>query len=590
MTATTNFWRRRSASLLAATVMAVLVTSIGIVPAASADTDTPSGEPVAVDDGMGAELKAQEKLRRSAPAPLEAASVPARSGGQLFGIDIATSQTNIDLQAFKAGGGQFTIIKMGGGNASDSPYVAPAYQTQLARARAAGLLVGHYWMNGDRNGLTPTAAADYFVAHSDIRIGEVVALDIEAIDGVAAYTPAQAAEWIQRVQRTYPGLKVLLYLNQAAVNGQDWSALANAGNPLWVAVWGSNNGEVGNPPELQRNWADWALWQYSSRGVVSGFGGAVDVNLAKADTFTRYGWAPVDRLAGSDRFGTAVAVSKRAFPNGNANVAYVANALSAPDALSAAPAAAKENGPVLLALPDAVPEPVLSELRRLKPKSIRVVGGEQAISAAVVGQLSAIAPVVRFAGDDRFATSLAVASAVFPTADKAFIATGLNFADALTGAAAISSAGPMLLVDGQSATADTATLGRLAAMGVKNVYIAGGMVSVSEGIANSIANQQGAASVMRLSGPDRFETAVAINAEFFKGSSPATFYLATGSDFADALTGGALAALQHAPLYLSRQYCIPGSTYDVLRDKATDVVLLGGVNALSENVARLGSC
>lgn len=590
MTATTSLWRRRSVSLLTATVMALLVTSIGIAPAASADTDQPSGQPVDIDDGMGAELKAQEDARRAVPEPLGAASVPARAEGQLFGVDIATSQTNIDLQAFKAGGGQFTIIKMGGGNASDSPYVAPAYRTQLARARAAGLLVGHYWMNGDRNGLTPTTAADYFVAHSDIRIGEVVALDIEAIDGIAAYTPAQAAEWIQRVQQTYPGLKVLLYLNQSAVNNQDWSALANAGHPLWVAVWGSNNGAPGNSPALQRNWADWAMWQYSSRGVVAGFSGAIDVNLAKADTFTRYGWAPVDRLAGSDRFGTAVAVSQRAFPSGNAGVAYVANALSAADALSAAPAAAKENGPVLLTLPNAVPGQILAELQRLKPKSIKIVGGEQAVSAAAMNQLSTIAPVVRFAGDDRFATSLAVASAAFPTADKAFIATGLNFADALTGAAAISDAGPMLLVNGQAATADPTTLERLASMAVKNIYIAGGTASVSAGIATSIATQEGTDSVMRLAGSDRFDTAVAINAEFFKNASPATFYLATGSDFADALTGGALAALQHAPLYLSRQYCIPGATYNVLRDRATDVVLLGGVNALNENVARLASC
>jgi len=588
--AMTKFWRSRSAGVLSAVVMALLATSVGIAPAASADSDTPSGEPVAVEDGMGAELRAEEQQRRVAPAPLGEASVPARADGQLFGIDIATSQTNIDLQAFKAAGGQFTIIKMGGGNASDSPYVAPAYRAQLARARAAGLLVGHYWMNGDKNGLTPTAAADYFVAQSDIRIGEVVALDIEAIDGVAAYTPAQAMEWIQRVQQSYPGLKVLIYLNQNAVNNGDWSAVANAGHPLWVAVWGSNNGAPNGSPQLTRNWSDWAMWQYSSRGVVAGFSGAVDVNLAKADTFTRNGWAPVDRLAGSDRFGTAVAVSQRAFPRGNAGVAYVANALSAPDALSAAPAAAKENGPVLLTLADAVPEAVMTELRRLKPKTIKVVGGEQAVSAAALAQLSTVAPVVRYAGDDRFATSLAVASEVFPAADKAFIATGLSFADALTGAAAISDAGPMLLVDGTAPTADAATLGRLAAMDVKSVYIAGGTVSVSQGIADGIGSQEGAGNVIRLAGSDRFETAVVINSEFFKDSSPATFYLATGSDFADALTGGALAALKHAPLYLSRQYCIPPTTNAVLRANASNVTLLGGVSVLNENVGRLLSC
>lgn len=332
------------------------------------------------------------------------------------------------------------------------------------------------------------------------------------------------------------------------------------------------------------------MWQYSSRGSVPGFAGAIDVDVAKSDVFSKYGWAPVDRLAGSDRFTTAVEVSKRAFPNGGAKVAYVANALSAPDALSAAPAAAKEGGPVLLSYPDAVPDSVLAELRRLKPQKIKIIGGEGAISAVPEAQLASIAPVERYAGQDRFATSRVVATAVFPAADKAFIATGLDFADALTGAAAISDAGPMILVNGQADSADDVTLGLLKRIGVKKVYIAGGTASVSAGIASSVTGDLGAANVTRLSGSDRYETAVAINAEFFKSMSPSTFYLATGTGFADALTGGALAALQHAPLYLSRPNCIPSSTYNVLRDKARSVVLLGGPGALDENVARLAPC
>lgn len=583
---TVKYRRARRVATIAVAV-AALVASLGLSSAAFADTDAPSGQPVPIDDGLG---RGQKALTREQPlSALQAAGVPSLAANEMFGVDIATSQTNIDLQAFAASGGQFAIIKMGGGNAADSPYVAPAYRTQLSRARAAGLHVGHYWMNGDRNGLTPAAAADYFVGHSDIQVGDVVALDIEAIDGVAAYTPAQAYQWIQRVRITYPGLKVLLYLNQSAANNQDWSQLIADGNPLWVAVWGANNGQPGARPQV-RGWNDWAMWQYSSRGSVAGFAGAIDVDIAKSDVFSRYGWTPVDRLAGSDRFATAVAVSTRAFPSGGANVAYIASAISAPDALSATPAAAKEGGPVLLTYPDRVPDAVMTELRRLAPKKIKIVGGVQAVSTAAAAQLSAVAPVERYAGDDRFATSRAVAAAVFPKAGEAFVATGLDFADALTGSAAIAAAGPMLLVDGQAATADAATLATLKSASIGKVYVAGGTSSVSPGIQASLAAQIGIDHVTRLAGSDRFETAAAINAEFFKNTSPARIYLATGIDFADALTGGALAASQSAPLYLSRPNCIPGTTYDVLRYYPAKVVLLGGVNALNDSVARLTSC
>ncbi len=513
-------------------------------------------------------------------------SVPSLAADEMFGIDIATSQTNIDLQAFAAGGGKFAIIKMGGGNANDSPYVAPAYRTQLARARAAGLHVGHYWMNGDRNGLTPTAAADYFVAHSDVAVGDVVALDIEAIDGVAAYTPGQALQWIQRVRATYPGLKVLLYLNQSAVNNQDWSALIADGDPLWVAVWGANDGQPGARPQF-RGWSDWAIWQYSSFGSVPGYAGAIDVDIAKSDVFSKYGWTPVDRLAGADRFATAVAVSQRGFPRG-AGVAYVASATSASDALAATPAAAKDGGPVLLTYTDSTPDTVMAELRRLAPKKIAIVGGELAVSAATAARLATIAPVQRYAGADRYETSRVVANQVFAAADKAFVATGLNFADALTGSAAIADSGPMLLVNGQVGSADAATLAILKTK--RDVYVAGGTSSVSSGFEASIAATVGADRVTRLAGTDRFETAVAINAEFFGSSTPSHIYLATGLDFADALTGGALAASQHAPLYLSQPNCIPATTWDILRRSPEKVVLLGGVNALSDSVARLTTC
>src|SRR5690606_37805008 len=57
--------------------------------------------------------------------------------------------------------------------------------------------------------------------------------------------------------------------------------------------------------------------------------------------------ANVGRLAGGSRYTTAVEISSHAYPGG-APVVYVAFGGDYPDALSAAPAAVKEGGPLLL--------------------------------------------------------------------------------------------------------------------------------------------------------------------------------------------------------------------------------------------------
>src|SRR5690606_32730822 len=99
----------------------------------------------------------------------------------------------------------------------------------------------------------------------------------------------------------------------------------------------------------------------------------------------------------------------------------------------------------------------------------------------------------------------------------------------------------------------------------------------------------GATHVTRNGGTDRYATAVEINADEF--SSASTVYLATGTGFADALAGAALAGSQGAPLFVSQPTCIPASVMDAIDDLgATRVVLLGGTGVLSTAVADLTVC
>ncbi len=143
--------------------------------------------------------------------------------------------------------------------------------------------------------------------------------------------------------------------------------------------------------------------------------------------------ATLTRVFGPDRFATAAALSRRAFPNG-ADVAFVVSGLSFPDALAAGPAAAKLGGPVLLTRSTSLPQATAAELRRLDPDQVVVVGGTAVVSGPVATAIGNLGPSVsRVAGLDRYGTAAAVGARFFPGSRTALVATGQAFPDALAG-------------------------------------------------------------------------------------------------------------------------------------------------------------
>ena len=88
------------------------------------------------------------------------------------------------------------------------------------------------------------------------------------------------------------------------------------------------------------------------------------------------------RLSGADRYETAVEISKSAWDQDNALVVYLASGTSLPDALAAGPSTLG-SGPVLLTERDRLPEVTRTELQRLRPCYLVVLGGTPSVSDAV---------------------------------------------------------------------------------------------------------------------------------------------------------------------------------------------------------------
>ncbi len=303
------------------------------------------------------------------------------------------------------------------------------------------------------------------------------------------------------------------------------------------------------------------------------------------------GAAPsVSRLAGVDRFDTAVQVSRATFSS-PVPVAFIANGGTYSDALAGTPEAVADGGPVLLVTTTSVPATTVSELARLRPGRIVVLGGPAAVSDPVLATLQqyTTGSVTREAGADRYATAAAISAATFsPGVGAAYVATDLGFADALSGAATAAAAhDPILIVQQGAVPAATAT--ELTRLRPRSIVVLGGPSAVSDGVATSLAAfTMGAVS--RVAGADRYATSAAVSTSVFPAGSSSA-YLATGLNFPDALTGGVAAALAQAPLLLVPGGCVTASVVsEVQRLDPTRIVILGGDAAVAPAVESMTQC
>jgi spore germination protein YaaH/putative cell wall-binding protein len=291
------------------------------------------------------------------------------------------------------------------------------------------------------------------------------------------------------------------------------------------------------------------------------------------------------RVYGADRYATAAAVSASAYGPG-VPVVYVATGASFPDALAAGPPAGRGGGPVLLTWRDQLPGSTRAELERLQPSRIVVLGGTGAVADSVLTTLRGLATsgsVTRIAGADRYATAAAASAATFaPGTPVAYVATGSAFADALAGGAAAGrQGGPILLTLPSSLPAPTAAeLGRLKP---GRIVVLGGTGAVSASVAAQL-DAYTTGSVTRLSGADRYATAVAVS-QATTAAGPRVVYVATGTSYPDGLAGTPPAVRDQGPLLLTRSVSLPAAVAaELLRLAPARIVVLGGPGAVSSGV------
>ncbi len=183
----------------------------------------------------------------------------------------------------------------------------------------------------------------------------------------------------------------------------------------------------------------------------------------------------VTRLAGATRFDTAISVSKADYPQTSATV-YVANTASYPDAIAGAQQAT--NGPFLYVNKDNVPSAVMTELKRLRPQQVIVIGGTSIISDATAQSITQAtgATIKRMGGVDRYATSVLLSRQVFPNGtNQVFLANGTAYADGVL-IGSIPVPGALLYV---SSTIPDSVMTEIQRLGASKAALIGGTNRVS---------------------------------------------------------------------------------------------------------------
>nr|WP_281497169.1 cell wall-binding repeat-containing protein [Ornithinimicrobium sp. F0845] len=171
-----------------------------------------------------------------------------------------------------------------------------------------------------------------------------------------------------------------------------------------------------------------ALTALSPSNVVV-LGGTAAVSAGVEADLGAYG--TVSRIGGVDRYETAALLAQE-FTGVSKVYVAVGEGNNFADALSASALAGSEGVPVLLTKSGHAPNSLLDALDALAPAEVVVIGGEGAVSGSVADQVGATS---RLAGVDRYATNAEITAAYPADVAQAFVASGQNWPDALSGAA-----------------------------------------------------------------------------------------------------------------------------------------------------------
>lgn len=296
----------------------------------------------------------------------------------------------------------------------------------------------------------------------------------------------------------------------------------------------------------------------------------------------------VGRVSGDTRYDTMASLAGR----GNWAVGgsvILASGANYPDALAASSLAGGLDAPILLTDPSVLSDAAKSRLESFCPSRVFIVGGSAAVSPDVERRVKELlgsgCAVFRVAGQTRYETSLVAAEINPKSSDTVIVATGGNYADALSVSPyAFASGSPVVLCD-KSSGLTAGAMDAIRSKAYSKAVIVGGAAAVPASVESQLRSA-GVKNITRLSGVTRYETSTKIADFELKSGLGFTMdgvLLATGKNFPDALSAGPLAGRSRSPLLLVDPGASYASSY-LSRYKGTvrSATVVGGAAAVPE--------
>ena len=200
-------------------------------------------------------------------------------------------------------------------------------------------------------------------------------------------------------------------------------------------------------------------------------GGTSAVSAAVATTITGLGFV-VHRLAGANRFATAVAVAGAL---GNPTTVFEATGLNFPDALAGGPAAIQAGAAILLTNGSIPAKETTAYLAAHAGGTHYALGGPAAAADPTATAIS---------GTDRYETAAQVAQTFFHIPAVVGVATGANFPDALAAGPDVASKDAPLLLVSPAGALPPGTTGQLLdySQTLRRALVFGGTTSVADSV------------------------------------------------------------------------------------------------------------
>ena len=285
-------------------------------------------------------------------------------------------------------------------------------------------------------------------------------------------------------------------------------------------------------------------------------------------------------MSGKDRYETSTKISKTGWSSGAKNVVIVnGNEKNMVDGLSATPFATIKDAPLLLSNGKTLPASTISELKRLNPTNVYVIGGTASMPESVVKGIknNTKATVTRIGGKTRYETSLAIAKQIDKVADvnKVYISSGTGEVDALSIASVAGrDKAPILLTNVNKV--DVNTYNFIKSENVKDAYFIGGEKKISNAVIKQVDKIISSnVSKNRVAGQNRKDTNAAIIKKFYAGSKLNGVVVSKDDVIIDALTVGSFAAKNDMPVVIAKN-SLSSAQKSALTGKNTEKVYQSG--------------